>query len=419
MRGRLPFYLFTALSLAFLWIAGCSEFPGRLVWQSIPPTDTRVKAGFFGVAALPGGQAVAVGFTLPGNRVSRAFSLRFDGTRWNELPVNGHPAPQSFRLTGCTRSSDGTVWACGSVRLDPEENGTARPAVYKLVGDTWTEVFIEGLDTVIGLEFNALGAGPESELRFVGSNAEGRGICVRFKDGTWSLMPLPNPPAGGTSWALTCVVRSPGGTWYCAGPLSEAIGGAMFMDNGSGWQAMPALSAREESVSSLAIDGAGALWVASNHAEGDLTQGSLFKLTTSGAAPFAVTRKSLGEFQIYAIHFDPTGNGWAVGGRKPDDPFFANYDGASWVESFVDLDLPPLASPVRLAAAARPHGARVETGGGELFAVSVESPDNTFAVGHAEESGGDGDHEFLPRLFRVQRVVETDRPRVRPPVAPF
>ncbi len=418
MRRRFSALPLHVLTLAFLWMAGCSEFPGRLVWQSIPPSDTRTKAGLFGVTAFPGGQAVAVGFTLPGNRISRAFSIRFDGTRWNELPVIGHTG-ESFRLTGCARAPDGTLWACGSVRANPDENSTARPAVYRLSGDTWNEVPIEGLENTLGQEFYALAAGPLGEMRFVGGNADGKGICIRFKGDHWDQMPLPIPPGGGTSWTLTCVGRSPAGTWYCAGSLSDAIGGAIFSDDGTGWNSAAPLSSREESISGMAFDATGALWIASNHPQGDSTQGTIFKVTPGGAAQAQVTRKSLGAFQVYAIGFDPSGNGWAVGGRAPDDPFFANYDGAAWVESFVDLDLKPPAAPIQPAGAARPSRTHVETTGGEIFAVSVDSPDNTFAVGHAEEFGGDGDHEFLPRLFRIQRVVESDRPRVRPPLAPF
>jgi hypothetical protein len=292
--------------------------------------------------------------------------------------------------------------------------------IYRLDGDTWNEVDITEAGDLSTLELDALATGPGGEIRAVGTGVDGTGFCLRRAGGHWSLMSIEPPSAwAGGGWALSCISRAPSGTWYAGGPLVGKPGGALLVDDGSGWKPGAPVSPLEESINGLATDPNGALWAASNHAVGDKFQGTIFKITGNTATAFPVRRQTAGNFRIFGIGFSSTGRGWTVGGRDPDDPFFAGFDGQSWLESVVEVDLTPIAAPIR-PASAHPQSVKEEVFGGELFDVSVLSEDIAFAAGQAEEVSGDGDHELIPRLFKVRRLLlELDRPTPKTPLQPY
>jgi hypothetical protein len=105
--------------------------------------------------------------------------------------------------------------------------------------------------------------------------------------------------------------------WYAAGDWANGSGGALYVDNGSGWSPMggaagyPALK-----FTTLGFDERGKLWLGGNYPVGDSLEGKLFVLESGALHSVTVARKTGGIFQIYGIGFDAEGHGWIAGGRS-------------------------------------------------------------------------------------------------------
>ena len=405
---RLPFTAIAALFAAAFAasLLSCSErpLPQVFVWDAVSQAVLIENSALTAVAAISRDEAIAVGYATPkGAGFSHSTSFHRAGPRWTEVIVPAPAHTGSNSLLAAVRAPDGSVWACGSVRQLQDEPSTAQPIVYRYAGGLWTEVSLAEVGDLLGSELDAIavsGIGPGLEVRAVGTTL-GEGLALRFAGGHWSRMPLATSSPFAKSWGLAAVGRAPSGLWYAAGSRLDAPGGAIFADSGRGWRQLIGPAGPALYSTALAFDAEGDLWLAGNTFDGDSLQGVLYHHRAGAFVAVSITRRSGGSYRLLGLGFDAVGHGWAVGGRTPDDPFFAGLQGDHWVETVAEREH-ELGPP--------PPGEQ----GGEIFTVSVVALDVAFAAGQTEEIGHEGEPEVAPRLFELRARPVGERDALRP-----
>jgi hypothetical protein len=395
VRGLLWKLMVVAVSA--LSLTGCSEKGGLYRWDPVHPAG---KFALPGVAALSTDEVLCVGYGYPaeGALALQMRSVRYTASGWTSVQVPGHVG-ESAQLLAAVKAADGTVWACGGARsVEADLSGTT-PVVYHYSGGAWSEVSLASAGDVTGALFTAIAAGPDGEVRVVGPALSGHALVLKYSNGAWAKMPLPDPVGGGNlEWTLNAIARSPDGVWYAAGgsDLEGLTGGALFRDTSSGWEAIAGPGSGPVNLSALAFDASGDLWVAGNYPLADSTQGILYHRTASGFQQVPILLARAGTYRIFTIAFGPEGRGWVAGGRTPDDPFFAGTISTSAWEEVVEKDIPlPTAG----------SGA-VKEEGGEIYGLGLLGGNTGWASGNAEESEGEGGVDFVPRVFRLLPAEE-------------
>lgn len=408
MRNRI------VLAVLALALAGCGEeprTPQHVAWEPVAPASLDLKAIWTGVVPLGREAAVVVGYSFVDwrNPIYFSVSQHYDAaTGWTVLAIPGHEN-EVLRLLGAGKGAPGEAWACGAATATPDDPTTWRPVVYHYKDRAWTEVALDGAGDLSGVELVGIVATPEGEVRAVGRTANRDGIALRFADDRWSRMPVADPPQrGNAEWSLNAIVRASNGAWYAAGPMSDVAGGAVYRDQGRGWETIDGPADRVLRVSDLACDARGEVWLAANYDLGDDVQAALYHLKGGRWNESGIERRSAGVCQVHALAFDDGGNGWAVGGRAGDQPFFARFDAGRWVEVLGEGRVRVDAN-VRMGQTAPPPGGLIEETGGELIAVGVLSADAAFAAGQAEEMGEGGQElEVIPRFYHLSARTTQD-----------
>jgi len=408
MRQRL---LLAVLAFA---LAGCGDEPRppqHVAWEPVAPATLDLKAIWTGIVPLGREAAVVVGYSFADWRNPIYFSLsqHYDAASgWTTVAIPGHTS-EVLRLLGAGRGANDDAWACGAATTTPDDPSTWRPVVYHYANRVWTEVALDGAGDLAGVELVGIVASPDGEVRAVGRTANRDGVALRLANGRWSRMPIADPPQrGNAEWSLNAVVRAANGTWYAAGPMSDVAGGAVYRDAGNGWESLQGPTDRVLRVSDLGCDAQGDVWLAANYDVGDDVQAALYHLQSGQWSEIGIERRSTGVCQIHAMAFDDQGNGWAVGGRAGDQPFFARYDAARWTEVLGEGRVRVDAN-VRMGQTAPPPGGLLEETGGELIAVGVLSADAAFAAGQAEEMGEGGEElEAIPRFYYLAARAAQD-----------
>jgi hypothetical protein len=367
------------LIVAAVTSAGCSEKRPApvMVWEFAKSLTTRREA-LTAVLAPPGGPVLAVGYDRPEGRIAnsaRCFQRTTAG--WVEVSMPPAATGWSTVIRNATLAADGSVWACGrSADYEPEPSQIL-PVLYHYTAGVWTEVPVTGdVGGVEMLGIAAYGTGSQLVLRVACSTNFGAGgAMLKFAAGQWSRDSLPAPAGiGAEPWSLAVVARAPDGTWYAAGGRADGSGGVLYADDGvHGWRSLPGAGAYPGlQFSAIAIDPEGYPWLAGNYVTGDSLQGALFRLAGNRLSPASIARRSPGSCQLYAVTFDPYGNGWVAGGRTGFKPFVAGSSGHGWNEMLTQIE------------PGEGGGAVTFVTGNTLHGVCGLDAQSAFAVGYAE-----------------------------------
>jgi actin-like ATPase involved in cell morphogenesis len=131
--------------------------PGGASTYVAPQSETKGKMS--DVTALPGGGAVAVGFTGSDNTRRPAVWTTTNGTEWRLLPPQGDFRPNSgiVELYAVTVTTDGRLLAIGKDVRNDRTDGDAAVFTSTVGGNSWNRVPATGLD----------GTGPQLVRRVV------------------------------------------------------------------------------------------------------------------------------------------------------------------------------------------------------------------------------------------------------------
>jgi phospholipase C len=210
-------------------------------WTDVPTPNVGTGLNtLFGVKALPGGTAWAVGEHLGTDFLPRTLVEHFDGTQWTVVPSpSPSPAGRGAFFYSVTASCDRDVWAVGTTR-----DGSGRPHTLAehFDGTQWTVADTPDPGTAANLLYSVATA-PDGTVVAAGQRLDGhspdRPLLERFDGHRWSVEPVPAPAdASAVPFALTGTGALVGSvepdarkadTWAAHQPTESAAGTDNFL----------------------------------------------------------------------------------------------------------------------------------------------------------------------------------------------
>ncbi|TMR21517.1 hypothetical protein ETD86_15205 [Nonomuraea turkmeniaca] len=333
----------------------------RLVhYNAYPYSD-----GFRGVVALPDGTVYAVGQREEprdgnpcGPRRTWSYALRWDGTRWHELPELGEVVePQQIAASddgdlwvfghcpatvasgdpdGCAARWDGTSWS-PSVLDNPQVAGAAvlgrndvwtatYDALYHWNGERWQ-------DRRPPLHIRALNRAPSGQM-WIAGDKDGQVTLARWSGHRWDLLPRPRIPRlygskqgetmvhdlavgeQGEVWVLASMY------WTCGEEETQCTRPVLMRWSGGQWL-VKAMSKEFVIGQRIVSDGAGGLWMVVSRGLGRFTGG---KWKT-----YPITRGPFGGRSVAALARRPgAATLWAVGEDQTEAEEMPFTNGMIW-----------------------------------------------------------------------------------------
>ena len=203
-------------------------------WQPAPLSGFPGNDTLFGVDAVSGTEAWAVGASYQLFSRSSTLVARWNGTSWTpEATPNGNPTGVNT-LSGVA-AADGTVWAVGNYL----ESGsyTRRGLILQRTGGTWR---ISPAPRVLTTEFlHAVDATGPADAWVVGSGSSDSvstaPIALRWNGSTWRSMP---PPSTGITALSAVEAFTPSNTWVAGYTQTSGDGVQPYIAqfNGTSWR---------------------------------------------------------------------------------------------------------------------------------------------------------------------------------------
>ncbi|WP_026422130.1 hypothetical protein [Actinokineospora inagensis] len=180
-------------------------------WTVVPSPNNGVNSALNAVAARAANDVWAVG--QDGVNESKPIIEHWDGTSWTL--VQGVQAPKNGIefLKGVTITSDGTVWAVGTVGKSLAPEGFRLTAfIERLTGGTWQSVPVPATNPSSSANLNAISATSATDVWAVG--AVGSQALAEHWNGTaWTI--VPTPTVSGKSTVLKGVKAiAPNNAWF-------------------------------------------------------------------------------------------------------------------------------------------------------------------------------------------------------------
>jgi hypothetical protein len=206
-------------------------------WRQVPsPTPAEINgSGLSGVAATSPCNAWAVASYQSGN-VWKTLTLRWNGTRWRRVPS---PTPaagvQGAELTGVAATSARNAWAVGYTVAQ-----VAKTVVLRWNGTTWKRV--PSPTPAAGGTLNAVAASSARDAWAVGQTGAGTTLILRWNGAAWKRVPSfsPNPLSAGALLAGVAAVsaRDAWAVGFTA-PQPDTANALILHWNGTSWRRVP------------------------------------------------------------------------------------------------------------------------------------------------------------------------------------
>ena len=181
-------------------------------WARVPspsPGGRNAFSTLTGVSAVSASDAWAVGSYGTGLN-DATLVLRWNGTRWARAPSPnpGYPTGPN-NLYGVSAAPASHAWAVGSYGLGSLAH-PVKTLVLRWNGTRWAQVPSPSPGGVHGSQLLGVTSTSKSGAWAVGS-ANGATLALRWNGARWARVPTPSPGAGGCLTAVTAV--SPSNAW--------------------------------------------------------------------------------------------------------------------------------------------------------------------------------------------------------------
>ena len=219
-----------------------------------PPGNGAVSIGssaetgeLFGVAATPGGDAWAVGYSGT-NPATKSLILYWNGSHWKPVPS---PSPPGASLRSVAATSSTNAWAVG---YSGDATNTQTLILHRN-GKTWRQ-----MPSTAGTLSGVAATSPTNAWA-VGATNSGSTLILHWNGKAWRQMPS-------TAGTLSGVAAtSPTNAWAVGATNS---GSTLILHwNGKAWQQMPSPSPGSEQglasfLSGVAVSSGGTIWAVGN-----------------------------------------------------------------------------------------------------------------------------------------------------------
>ena len=290
-----------------------------------PPRNGAVAIGssaetgeLFGVAATPGGDAWAVGYSGT-NPATKSLILYWNGSHWKPVPS---PSPPGASLRSVAATSSSNAWAVG---YSGDATNTQTLILHRS-GKTWRQ-----MPSTAGTLSGVTATSPTNAWA-VGATNSGSTLILHWNGKAWRQM----PSTAGTLSGVTAT--SPTNAWAVGATNS---GSTLILHwNGKAWRQMPSPSpgsgqALASFLSGVAVSSAGTIWAVGNGNSCGCGPGASlierWKGHTWGQVP---TPTFGGGVNLIAVASLPSGRSWAVGlsgsGDGPTSSVILQWTGTAW-----------------------------------------------------------------------------------------
>jgi hypothetical protein len=322
---------------------------------SIVPSPTITRSGLHAVARISDNDIWAVGNTQPFNTGDVVtLAEHFNGTSWTSVSI---PNPGGFGgvLSGVAAVASNNVWAVGnSVSLNNFGESVASTLIEHFNGTSWS--IVPSPNPAAGGELNAVTAMSANNIWAVGHVGIGRGgNLIEHYDGTnWNIVASPQ----GFDTFLTSVSGTSASDVWAVGSIGRGDSIQVLHFDGTSWSTVSGLPSDSELNSVVAI-APNNVWAAGADIEHfDGTRWSI------------VPSPGVGQFQLTSIAASSANNIYAVGGGGIE-----LFDGTSW--SIVSVQVP------------------ANTGGALFGGVTTLSDGSAIAVGLAQPLTGPNNYQAI------------------------
>ena len=290
-----------------------------------PPGNGPVSVGssaetgeLFGVAATPGGEAWAVGYSgiIPN---TKTLTLYWNGARWKPVPS---PSPPGAELRSVAATSLTNAWAVGYSGDAPN----SKTLILHRIGKTWRQ-----MPSAAGTLFGVAATSPTNAWA-VGSTDHGDTLILHWNGKTWQQLPS-------TAGTLSGVAAtSPTNAWAVGSTKSGDT--LMLHWNGKAWQQLPSPSVGTEQglasyLSGVAVSSGETVWAVGNGNNCGCGPGTSLIERWKGKTWGQVPAPSFGGgVDLSAVASLPSGRSWAVGlsgsGDGPTSDVILQWTGTTW-----------------------------------------------------------------------------------------
>ena len=308
----------------------------------------------YGVAATPGGDAWAVGYSGT-NPDTKALTLYWNGSGWKPVPS---PSPPGAMLRSVAATSLTNAWAVGS----SGDAANTKTLILHRNGKTWRQ-----MPSTPGTLSGVAATSPTNAWA-VGSTNSGDTLILHWNGKTW--LQMPSTPGTLSGVAAT----SPTNAWAVGS--TKRFNTLILHWNGKTWQQIPSANPGiaqhvNNFLSGVAVSKEGTAWAVGNGTTCGCGPGtSLIERWNGHRWGQVPTPTSGGDIDVNAVASLPSGRSWAVGlsggGDSPTSGVILQWTGTAWTR----VPIPDL---------------RGDDGG--LFGLAATSRSDAWAVGWASAEG--------------------------------
>jgi hypothetical protein len=253
-------------------------------WSQTPtPNIFRFDEKLNAVSAASAGDVWAVGSqNMTGFKHTDPIAAHFDGATWTIVPTPATTGGSKSILFGVAALAGADAWAVGR----SEGN---RALIEHWNGTAWTIVpapvpSVPAGETFVGTTLNAISARSATDIWAVGLTQSGKGtasnsytLTMHYNGTSWTIVPSPNPavrsPLNGVQQSLNGVVEiSPNDAW-AVGNTVDTVSGAFQPNgpiamhwNGTAWSLARVPTGVTTRLSAVSANSSGTVW-----ADGDGT----------------------------------------------------------------------------------------------------------------------------------------------------
>ena len=357
--------------VGFACVAGLATASLSLISSQAVGASASAETGeLFGVAATPGGDAWAVGYSgdysgdIPD---TKTLTLYWNGTGWKPVPS---PSPPGAELRSVAATSHTNAWAVGW----SGDAANTKTFILHRNGKKWRQ-----MPSIPGTLSGVAAISPTNAWA-VGSTNSGNTLILHWNGKEWQKMPSPAGTLSGVA------ATSPTNAWAVG---SANVASTLILHwNGKTWQQIPSPSpgtaqGLASQLSGVAVSSGGTVWAVGVGNSCGCGPGPSLVERWNGRTWAQIPSPSLGAgIDVNAVSSLPSGRSWAAGlSGEGDSPttsgVILQWTGTAWTR----VPIPDL-----------------EHDDGGLFGLAATSRSNAWAVGWespvsiSSASAGPGDY---------------------------
>ena len=298
-------------------------------WSVVPsPNNGSFENVLYSVSALSANDAWAVGYYLDSGNIAHTLVLHWNGTLWSQV-TSPNPRPPGNALFGVAAVSGTDAWAVG-ISIDPTYS--TQPLILRWNGTIWQEspspspyvggVQLIGVTVISSSDVWIVGSYPDF-TRPSGSHT----LAMHWNGSVWSLVSTPSAPPGVIQYNYLYAVsgRAANDVWavgYTSGSYPSPDQTLALHWDGTSWSTVSTANPGPayNRLYSVATSSGNSMWAVGSYTS---TDGRTLTLVEQwdGAQWSVVSSANPEEFnELYGVAAVSAGETWTVGGRQVGDP---------------------------------------------------------------------------------------------------